>query len=248
LNQKIKVGAVSYLNTKPMLLGLAQSDVQAQIELSIDYPAKIAAALLQQDIQLGLVPVAVIPRMAHAQIVTDFCIGCNGAVASVCLFSEVPIHEVDTILLDYQSRTSVNLTKILLKEYWQIKPQLVNTQSDYRHLINHRTAALVIGDRAFEQRQKSAYTYDLGEAWHLHTGLPFVFAAWVANQPLPQQFLENFNIALLQGLQQIDLVVQQNPYDLFDLKTYYTQHISYQLDAEKQKGLALFHAKMLSID
>ncbi len=244
LNEKIKVGAVSYLNTKPLLYGIEHAPVFAQIDLQLDYPAKIAEALLNGEIDLGLVPVAILQRMPFAEIVTDVCIGCDGAVASVCLFSDVPIAEVKTVLLDYQSRTSVRLLRILLKEYWQVQVEIVDTKDDYTHLIEGTTAGLVIGDRAFAQRKKSKYVYDLGDAWKQLTGLPFVFAAWVANKKLPATFLHAFATANLQGLQNIENVLNNNVYDEFNLRDYYTENISYLLDAEKKKGMELFLHKL----
>jgi chorismate dehydratase len=244
LNEKIKVGAVSYLNTKPLLYGIEHAAVFAQMDLHLDYPAKIAEALLNGEIDLGLVPVAILQRMPFAEIVTEVCIGCDGAVASVCLFSDVPIAEVKTVLLDYQSRTSVRLLRILLQEYWQVQVEIQDTKDDYTHLIEGTTAGLVIGDRAFAQRMKSKFAYDLGEVWKQHTGLPFVFAAWVANKKLPADFLQAFAQANLQGLQHIENVLRNNVYDQFDLRAYYTKNISYHLDDAKQKGMQLFLQKL----
>lgn len=106
-SNKIKVGAVSYLNTKPLIYGFEKGMMKDEVELVIDYPGKIAQALLDDTIDVGLVPVAIIPRMKECHIVSDYCIGANGPVASVCLFSEVPLEKITTVLLDYQSRTSV---------------------------------------------------------------------------------------------------------------------------------------------
>jgi chorismate dehydratase len=116
---KIKVAAVNYLNTKPLLYGIKNHPVFKQIELTEDYPAKIADMLLSGTVDLALVPVVIIPKMKEHYIVSDFCIGSNGAVASVCLFSEVVMENIEKVYLDYQSRTSVMLAKILLKEYWK---------------------------------------------------------------------------------------------------------------------------------
>ncbi|HSC37349.1 MAG TPA: menaquinone biosynthesis protein, partial [Chitinophagaceae bacterium] len=174
--RKIKVGAVSYLNTKPLIYGFGQGMMQDEVELILDYPSSIAGMLLEDKIDLGLVPVAIIPRLRESHIISDYCIGAEGEVASVCLFSDVPVGEVTEVLLDYQSRTSVRLAKLLLKEYWKVSPLLTDARADFRDHIRGTTAGLVIGDRAFEQRKLSAYRYDLGEAWKLHTGLPFVFA------------------------------------------------------------------------
>jgi len=215
-----------------------------QIELIQDYPARIAGKLLDESIDVGLVPVAVIPRLKESHIITDYCIGCNGPVASVCLFSEVPLEEVKEVLLDYQSRTSVALARLLLREYWKQDPKLIDTRSEYQSKIKGTTAGLLIGDRALAQRKTSPYIYDLGEAWKNHTGMPFVFAAWVSNMKLPGKFIADFNIANKAGVSHIDEVIAANPSEIFDLKKYYTSHIQYVLDQEKREGLKLFLQKI----
>lgn len=241
---KIRVGAVSYLNTKPLIYGFEQGMMNDEIELLIDYPARIAALLQQDKIDVGLVPVAIIPYLKEPHIITDYCIGAEGAVASVCLFSEVPLEQIEQVLLDYQSRTSVALARILLKDYWKITPQLTAAQEDFRDHIQGTTAGVVIGDRALEQREQSAYVYDFGEAWKAHTGLPFVFAAWISNKPLDKDFIRSFSEANKWGLDRIDEVVANHPYPVYDLKKYYIQHISYRLTDAKKEGLALFLEKI----
>ena len=244
--KKIKVGAVSYLNTKPLLYGIERSAaLMDRIELITDYPSSIARMLLEDKIDVGLVPVAVIPKMQHHFIIGDYCIGAEGDVASVCLFSDVPLENIETILLDYQSRTSVNLCKVLLKNYWQITPQLQDAKEDFRKDIKGTTAGVVIGDRALEQRHQSKYSCDLAGAWKAFTGLPFVFAAWIANKELPVNFCNEFNEANSVGLEQLDNVIEENPFAAYSLQTYYTKNISYELTDEKRKGLELF-LEMLS--
>jgi len=238
---KIKVGAVSYLNTKPLLYGIQRSAALLnRIELVTDYPARIADMLLNGQIDIGLVPVAIIPRLKEHYIVSDYCIGAEGPVASVALFSEVPLEKIETVLLDYQSRTSVNLAKILLRDHWNISPLLEDATEGYTSRIQGTTAGVVIGDRAFEQRHRSPYVYDLAEAWIAHTGLPFVFAAWVANKPIDAEFISLFNTANALGLQHLDAVLAENPYKTYDLHTYYTENISYPLTDRKKEGLSLF--------
>lgn len=242
LNQlkKIKVGIVNYLNTKPLLYGIEHSPVYKDIDPVPEYPANIARMLLEDTIDMGLVPVAVIPKMKEYFINTNYCIGCTQPVASVCLFSDVPVEEIGEVLLDYQSRTSVTLARILMRDHWKIDPVITDTKDDYRSRITGTTAGVVIGDRALEQRHKSKYIYDLGEAWIAHTGLPFVFAAWVSNKPLPEDFVKAFDEANKEGLNHISEVVAANPYSTYDLHEYYTKNISYELDTEKQKGLEKF--------
>jgi chorismate dehydratase len=245
---KIKVGAVSYLNTKPLIYGVKQSrELSAQIELIEDFPARIGQMLIEGTIDVGLVPVAIIPKLSEYHIITDYCIGAVREVASVCIFSEVPIEEITTILLDYQSRTSVNLAKILLKEYWMLDVEFKQATEKYRDEIQGTTAGVVIGDRAFEQRHISKYSYDLAEAWIKHTGLPFVFAAWIANKKLPEIFIDQFNDANSIGINNIERVIEDYPYQFYDLNKYYKYNVSYKLDDEKKAGLNLFLEKLHSI-
>lgn len=244
----IKAGAVSYLNTRPLIYGFEQGQLKDRLEIVQDYPASIAGMLLNNEIDLGLVPVAIIPRLQEYHIIGDYCIGTNGAVASVCIFSDVPIEQATEVLLDYQSRTSVRLARILLKEYWKVNPVLTDAKADFREHITGTTAGLVIGDRAFEQRTVSPYVYDLGAAWKDLTGLPFVFAAWISNKQLPAHFVADFNAATGAGLQAIDQIVANNPYPLFDLKKYFTRHISYTLDEQKKQGLQLFLEKLKTLE
>jgi chorismate dehydratase len=161
-------------------------------------------------------------------------------VASVCLFSEVPITQVKTVLLDYQSRTSVELAKLLLRDHWKLEPELVYTKSDYQQDIQGTTAGLVIGDRALTQRSISPFIYDLGEAWKVHTGKPFVFAAWIANRELDKDFLASFDEANALGLQNIENILTEVNHPSFSLEEYFTHYIQYKLDDRKKEGLELF--------
>lgn len=211
-----------------------------EVELKIDFPSKIAAMLLEDEIDVGLVPVAIIPEMKEHHIISDYCISCDGEVASVCLFSEVPLNKIEKILLDYQSRTSVELLKILVREYWKIKPVLEETSGEYQSKISGTTAALVIGDRALEQRKISPYIYDLGLEWKKFTALPFVFAAWISNKKLDKGFIDSFNKANAFGLKRLQDVVEENETNVFNLHEYYTRYISFKMNEEKNKGMNLF--------
>lgn len=239
------MAAVSYLNTKPLLYGIKRHPIINEIELVEDYPSKIAQMLIDDEVDVGLIPVAATLKMKQWNIVGNHCIGSEGAVASVCIFSEVPIEKIERVYLDYQSRTSVNLAKVLLREYWKKEVELIDaTGEDFRNEIKGTTAGVVIGDRALQQRLQSKYIYDLGEAWKLHTGLPFVFAAWIANKELPKEFVKNFDEANALGLQHLNEVIAENAFTVFDLKKYYTECISYKLTKQKIKGMELFLEKL----
>ena len=242
MDKRWRIGAVSYLNTRPLLLGLAQEGFKNRIDLVKSYPAKIAQDLLSGQIDIGLVPVAIIPQLTHPHIISNYVIGTNGAVASVALFSQVPIDEIKSIYLDYQSRTSVQLLKILLAQFWKKEVEFLAATERYIDQISGTTAGLIIGDRALDNLNKFPYMYDLGLAWKQHTGLPFVFAAWVANQPIPAEFMAAFDAANGYGLAHLEEVISLIPANeqVYDLHKYYTENISYVYDEEKKLGLNAF--------
>ncbi len=226
------------------MLGVRRSGLMDKVEVIEDFPANIASMLLNDQIDVGLVPVAIIPRLKEAHIITDYCIGAVGEVASVGIFSEVPMEQIETLILDYQSRTSVNLARILIKDYWKKQVIIEKATADYQHRIQGTTAAVVIGDRALAQHRHSRYYYDLSLAWQQHTGLPFVFAAWVSNKVLDEDFVDAFNRANAYGISHLDEVVKDIEFPYYDLKKYYSTNISYHLDEEKRIGLQLFLQKL----
>ena len=247
--KKIRVAAVSYLNTKPLLFGIKNHPIMDEIELIEDYPSKIAAMLINNEVDVGLIPVAACLKLNQWNIVGTHCIGSDGSVASVCIFSEQPIEEVKTVYLDYQSRTSVNLAKLLLNEYWKLNVDYIDAKGeDFRNEIRGSTAGVIIGDRALEQRTKSKYHYDLGEAWKKHTGLPFVYAAWISNKQLPEDFCKRFDEANETGMHHLDEIIAANPFPYYDLKKYYTECISYQLNPDKLQGMQLFLRKLKELE
>jgi chorismate dehydratase len=238
---KIKVGIVSYLNTRPLIYGLKLEPIASNIELIEDNPARLAEMLKNNEIDLGLIPIAAIPELKASYLAGDYCIGTDGEAASVCLFSEVPLEQIEKVYLDYQSRTSVELLKWIMHEYWGIRPEIIVARDeDYRKQIKGTTAGLVIGDRAFEQRKLSTFFYDLGAEWKKITGQPFVFAVWISNKKLPEDFIKLFNESNAVGLQHIDEIVASHSFDLYDLKKYYTLHMNYLLDEKKKKSMQYF--------
>ena len=214
------------------------------MDLVMDYPSNIASMLLKDEIDIGLVPIAILPALKEYHIISDYCIACDGEVASVCLFSEVPINEITTILLDYQSQTSVALLRILLKDHWGINPILVDSSAGYETSITGTTAGLVIGDRALLQRNKSKYSYDLGLAWKEFTGLPFVFAVWVSNKAMDEQFIEKFNISNGLGIIEIKSLVATNFFAGYDLSFYYKKNIIFKPEFDKLEVITLFLDKL----
>ena len=243
----IKISAVSYLNTKPFLYGLENTDICKKISISQDSPALCAEKLMSNSVDIGLIPVAIIPQLKNPQIVVPYCIGADGKVTTVCLFSEVPMEEISTIYLDYQSLTSVELVKILFKEYWEKEVMFEKAFPGYENEIKGTTAGLIIGDRAIHLFSSYTYIYDLAEAWKRMTGLPFVFAAWVSCKQIDEKFLAEFKKSLQFGLDNRDKLIAKYEYldNLkFSVENYLFHNIQYLLTEDKQEALELFLKKL----
>jgi chorismate dehydratase len=243
--QKVRISAVSYTNSIPFVYGILNSKIKEEIELTLDYPARCAEKLLNDEVDIGLIPVATIPSMPFSEIVSDYCIGAVGKVRTVILASEVPLKEIQKVFLDYQSKTSVQLVQILAREFWKIDPEWVNATPGFEGRgLGKTTGMVIIGDRAFEAEMRYKYVYDLAEEWKKYCGLPFVFACWVSNKKLDQGFIKRFSDSLKFGIDNRDKSLYLIPEDhkLSDKESlkYLRENISYELDDAKRKGLKKF--------
>ena len=176
----MRIGAVSYLNTKPLVYGLAE--LAPQHELVFDLPSRLADQLAAGTLDVALIPSIEFFQNPDYTIVSDACIGCRGPVLSVKVLSRVPMPQIRTLALDEGSRTSVALVRILLHERFGIEPDRVPLPIDARYEESAADAVLVIGDRAIHPaRGNWVEQWDLGDQWNRWSELPFVFAMWVAN-------------------------------------------------------------------
>ena len=240
---KIKVSIVSYYNTIPFLYGFSKMpNFYTQIDLQKDVPSVCAAKLLSGEVDLGLIPVAEIPKLKNSYIISDYCIGAEGKVDTVMLFSKVPLEEIKTILLDYQSKTSVNLVKILCSKFWKISPVFEETSEGYENKIAGTTAAVIIGNRVFDFKDKFQYVFDLSYEWQKFTQMPFVFACWVSNKKLTDSFIEYFNIACKIGIENIPASIKNSgEHSLnIDLTDYLCNKIKFNFDDKKRQAVDLF--------
>ncbi|GAA4794017.1 menaquinone biosynthesis protein [Olivibacter ginsenosidimutans] len=230
----VKVSAVSYTNTTPFIYGIKHTDLIHKIELSLDIPSICAQKLIDNQVDVGLVPVAALLHIPTYEIISDYCIGATGAVNSVFIFSNKPVNEVKTLRLDLQSRTSNNLARVLFKNYWKRSVELVeHADAD---------AFVEIGDRTFGKKTQYPYVYDMGEEWMNFTGLPFAFAVWAANKPLPEDFIQLFNQSMAFGLANRERVLEALPKRTdFDLAQYLNHFIDFALTDKKREAITLFH-------
>ncbi len=251
-----KIGAVSYLNTKPLVAGLDCKTTSANnFELIFDLPSRLADRLVSGDLDVALIPV--IEAIAHPEytIVSDACIACRGPVWSVKLLSRVPAEQIKTLSLDEGSRTSCALTRILLDFKFNVRPECrsLSIEDDWR--ATDSDAVLIIGDRAMKtDAAEFPFVWDLGETWHQWTGKPFVFAVWAARSGCDLDLLTNLlSSARDRGLDQIsEIAAEQAPcYNLShqECLKYLRDNLHFALGAEEKSGMDLYfqYAAKLSL-
>ncbi len=243
MSEVVRVSAVSYLNTKPYIYGLQHAVQQGlSIAVSEDIPAVCAEKLIHGNADIGLLPVGALHQVPNAVIIPGFGIGAVGAVQTVMLYSQVPVEEITSVVLDYQSRTSVRLAQLLFRDHFKSKPAFIPAQPGFENEITGTTAAVVIGDRTFSLNGKFPHEYDLAEEWYKHTGLGFAFAVWVTTRQLSAEVMQQFISALSFGVDHIDEVIAawQPKYPAVDLKKYLTQDIKHRFSSDIDQGMKLF--------
>ncbi len=230
---------VNYLNSKPFEFGLRQAENQGKIELITAHPADCAAIFESKQADVGLIPVGALKDMNDYRIISDYCIGCDGEVRTVCIMSQKPLEQCKKLLLDTHSRTSVLLAQILIKEYFDLDlPHEKYTITTPQ--LPPDAAVLMIGDKVFEHERSFRYSYDLGSLWKEMTGLPFVFAVWAAHTDTSQEADEHMNEALKVGIDHLDHIIDRESSENLDLYYYFKNNIQYNFDSKKQEALALF--------
>ena len=176
-DRRLQIGAVNYLNSKPLIEGL--EELAPKADLVLDYPSRLA-----NDLTAGRLDVALVPSIAcllapHYEVVSNACVAAHGPVLSVKMYSRKPVSEIRRLALDEGSRTSATLVRILLAERFQVFPDVEPLPLDCETESTSADAILLIGDRAIHPpREQFAVTWDLGQEWTEWTGLPFVFAMW----------------------------------------------------------------------
>jgi chorismate dehydratase len=243
--EKIRISAVKYANTYPFIWGLRESGFDKKVIVETDHPAECAAKLVSRRADIGLIPVAALPQVGGHEIIGKYCIGANGNVRTVMLFSNCPFEEVQAISLDYRSISSVNLTRVLAKNMWNREFRWIDTNENYDFIhLGKNEAVVLIGDQCFVSESKFEFRMDLAGEWNRHTGLPFVFAVWAANRKMDRNFIDEFNGALKLGVDNIHKVAGSfagiSVIKEAELETYLRKNIDYNFDEKKVNAMNLF--------
>jgi chorismate dehydratase len=243
----LRIGAVSFVNTVPLIDGL---DQHSRVLLQRDLPARLADLLEEGRIDVGLIPVVEYLRGVGGDLVPGICIGTHGAVRTVKVFSKNPLDQAVEIAVDRGSRSSVALLRVLLGEMYGTEPDLHICEPRPDALFAHYDTVLVIGDRADEVDPTGLHVYDLGEMWHELTGLPFVFAAWVMSEKMSTQdarrseLIEVLMEARDLGLGRLEelacIEADRRRLNAEGILGYWREHIHYTLGEAELAGLEKF--------
>jgi cyclic dehypoxanthinyl futalosine synthase len=241
----LEIAAVQYLNARPLYEHLRGPE----IALGLGVPSQIARRVAEGEAELGLIPVASLAEFGDLRVVPGAAIGTRGAVRSVLLVSQVPLEELETVVLDASSRTSAILARLLLRQRLGREPRIrVLPSAEAVCSVRGTTGALVIGDPALELVERFAYAWDLGEAWRAWTGLPFVFAVWAGRaRSLPPGTVDLLLAAKEAGLAAREGIAaehaQRSGLPVERLHDYLHDAISYDLGDEELRGLRRFFAE-----
>lgn len=244
ISPRLRIGAVNYLNSKPLIEGLA--DLAPSADLVLDYPSRLADALSRGTLDVALVPSIASLLDPEYEVVSDACVATRGPVLSVKMYSRVPPQAITRLALDAGSRTSATLVRILLAERYRVFPRLEPLPLDQSLESTSADAILLIGDRAIHPpAERFACTWDLGEEWTRSTGLPFVFALWATRTGTELGPVEEaLTTARDLGVSRLEQIARREAplLGLSELVTieYLTRNLYYRLGAAERRGLARF--------
>lgn len=243
--ESLRISLISYLNSRPFVYGLQHSELWNTQQFTFDFPAESAQKVILKQADIGIIPIATLPLVPNGQIIGNYCISAENEVFTVALFSNHPIEEAQTVYLDLHSKTSVALTRLLSPVLFKRTPKFVHGLPDLSLTHTHQTEAecyLLIGDKVFEHGADFKYKTDLAQQWRNETGMPFVFAAWICNRPVSEEWISKFDQALSIGVNHIDQVciAIREEYPGIPIQTYLSKYIQFELTPEKRNSISYF--------
>ncbi len=238
---RLHVGCVSFLNAKPLIHGLERYE---DLELTHDVPARLLSGLIDSRFDVALLPVIDYQRMPGLRLLTSGAIGCDGATLTVRIFSPIPVEQIRTLVCDTDSHTSVALARIVLAKLYGVRPRLVDLSAGG---VKDDSALLLIGDKVVcDEPQGLPHQIDLGDAWKRLTGLPFVFAAWIARAGVDLRDLpERLERAKHDGLAHLDEIIARHaiprgwPAEV--AHRYLTDYLKFDIGTQQIQAIKLFH-------
>ena len=246
----LRIGSVPYLNVKPLVDWFHSEECQEDVEIVYAVPSKLAQMLREGALDVANCSIFEAFQTPHIELIPNISISAYGPVKSVRLFCQKPMEEIRTVALDTSSLTSVALTKILLSERFHLSPAYVHAAPDLYAMLEQYDAALLIGDLKLFDLHAGTMVYDLGKGWHDLTGLPFVYAAWLAREDrATPEMTRILTTAKAWGLSRLDALAhkwaERMDLSLERCQGYLLHVMNYDLTPEQQQGLRLYQQKCL---
>jgi chorismate dehydratase len=245
----MRISAISYLNTAPLMWGFEHG--LGNFEIAYTVPSLCAAELARGAADIGIIPSAAYATIPNLAIIPGIAIASKRAVRSILLVSRKSLEDIKTIALDSSSLTSVVLTRLLFEKFWGGQRIFAPADPNLEVMLASYDAALLIGDPALQVDRSRYNTWDLAEEWIRFTGKPFVFAFWAVRQDSLKDCRLNlaahFQASLNQGLQSSSLEEiartwsQRLGLSQEEIREYLTRNIHFYLDADCVEGLKLFY-------
>lgn len=251
----LKISAISFLNTAPLMWDFENGDTAASLRGDFDFsytiPSRCAEALAAGTADIGIIPVAAYATIPDLAIIPDVSIASKDKVRSILLVSKVPVNKIRNVALDNSSRTSAALVQIYLKKFVGVEAGYNPQPPDLKEMLRWHDAGMLIGDPALRAETAGYHVYDLAEEWRRWTYLPFVFAVWAIRKAALRDFKSNINIARVfqqsrdRGLRHLPEIAEawapRLSLDRTLIRDYLSQNIDYSLDPENLEGLTLFY-------
>jgi chorismate dehydratase len=240
----MRVAAIHYLNTLPLIHGLRNNEDH---ELILDTPSSCFKRLIDKEVDVALIPVFGTQMHPDVRAISGIGIAAEKQTESVLLYSHKPLDQIKSVSVDPASLTSVNLLKIILEKKYRNEPQFITANdNNLSAILNNYDAALVIGDGAILSKVPGCSRWDLATEWYAFTNLPFVFAVWASIRSLNTSEQNVFRQSLVEGLEAIDKIINEAKkiisVDSQFLKRYYNLDLHYQLTPDDYQGLAKYLA------
>ncbi len=251
--QRLRISAISYLNTAPLMWDFEHGDAGRDFEISYTLPSQCAEALRSETADIGIIPAAAYTSVPDLAILPGVAIASRRPVRSILLVSKLPIERIKTVALDTSSMTSVALTKVLFARWWGGERQFTPMAPVIDTMLETHDAGLVIGDPALKIDRSQYVTYDLAEEWIRFTGKPFVFAFWAVRQAAMKDAGASLDLATIfqksrdHGLlpANVELIAKEWGPRLelseASVKSYLTENIHYSLDSACLEGMQFFY-------
>jgi chorismate dehydratase len=238
----MRIAAIRYINTLPLVFGM---ELNPDLELIFDTPARCYERLLQDEVDVALIPIIGTQLNTEIRAIKGLGIAANHRTESVYLFATKPLDRIRTVIGDPSSLTSVLLSKIILNEKYKNKPRFLSASIENIHEVLRRyDAALIIGDEAILTDKSDYDNYDLATEWYSITGFPFVFAVWASKRILSGEEKEIFHQAHQQAIQNWESIFLRAcsmlAVDVPFLKRYYNENLRYHLSRSDYEGLLRF--------